>query len=147
MADKAPEVASADEAYPGQRLGLPREGRGSLASWRARVAALIIDWAASMAVAVGFFGSAVLTGGGWRAWMILTVFFVESTLLSWLAGDSFGQQLSRIAVVRLDAQPLGLPRALLRAFLVCVVLPALIISTDRRGLHDLAAGTVVIKRR
>lgn len=147
MAGKAPEVASADEAYPGQRLGLPREGRGSLASWRARVAALIIDWAASMAVAVGFFGSGVLTGGGWRAWMILTVFFVESTVLSWLAGGSFGQLLSRIAVVRLDAQPLGLPRALLRAFLVCLALPALIISADRRGLQDLAAGTVVTNRR
>jgi hypothetical protein len=147
VADKAPEVASADEAYPGQRLGLPREGRGSLASWRARVAALIIDWAASMAVAVGFFGSGVLTGGGWRAWMILTVFFVESTVLSWLAGGSFGQLLSRIAVVRLDAQPLGLPRALLRAFLVCLALPALIISADRRGLQDLAAGTVVTNRR
>lgn len=147
MADKTPEVASADEAYPGQRLGLPREGRGSLASWRARVAALIIDWAASMAVAVGFFGSGVLTGGGWRAWMILTVFFVESTVLSWLAGGSFGQLLSRIAVVRLDAQPLGLPRALLRAFLVSLALPALIISADRRGLQDLAAGTVVTNRR
>jgi uncharacterized RDD family membrane protein YckC len=147
VADKAPDTASESEAFPGQRLGLPREGRGSLASWGTRIGALIIDWAACMAIAVGFFGPAVLTGGGWRAWMILTVFFVESTLLSWLAGGSFGQLLSRIAVVRLDAQPLGLPRALLRAFLVCVVLPALIISTDRRGLHDLAAGTLVIKRR
>ena len=149
--DNAPnnvvDMASASEAYPGRRLGLQPEGRGSLASWRARIGALIIDWAACMAVAVGLFGSAVLTGGGWRAWMILTVFFVESTVLSWLAGGSFGQLLSRIAVVRLDMKPLGLPRALLRAFLVSLALPALIISTDRRGLHDLAAGTVVINRR
>jgi uncharacterized RDD family membrane protein YckC len=108
---------------------------------------LIIDWAACMAVAVGFFGSGVLTSNGWRAWMILTVFFVESTVLSWLVGGSFGQLLSRIAVVRLDMKPLGLPRALLRAFLVSLALPALIISTDRRGLQDLAAGTVVINRR
>jgi uncharacterized RDD family membrane protein YckC len=147
VADKAPDTASASDAYPGQRLGLPREGRGSLASWRARIGALIIDWAACMLVAVGFFGTGVLTDGGWRAWMILTVFFVESTVLSWLAGGSFGQLLSRIAVVRLDPQPLGLPRALLRAFLVSLALPALIISTDRRGLQDLAAGTVVINRR
>ena len=147
MADKAPDTAAANEAYPGQRLGLPREGRGSLASWRARVGALIIDWAACMVVAVGFFGTGVLTGGGWRAWMILTLYFVESTVLSWLAGGSFGQLLSRIAVVRLAAQPLGLPRALLRAFLVSLALPALIISADRRGLQDLAAGTVVINRR
>ena len=147
VADKAPDTASASEAYPGQRLGLPREGRGSLASWRSRVGALIIDWAACMVIAIGFFGTGVLTGNGWRAWMILTLFFVESTLLSWLAGGSFGQLLSRIAIVRLDVEPLGLPRALLRAFLVSLALPALIISTDRRGLQDLAAGTVVINRR
>ena len=147
MADNAADTTSASEAYPGEPLGLPREGRGSLASWRARIGALIIDWAACMAIAVGFFGPAVLTGGGWRAWMILTVFFVESTVLSWLAGGSFGQLLSRIAVIRLDMKPLGLLRAVLRAFLVSLALPAMIISTDRRGLQDLAAGTVVINRR
>ncbi|HKN45805.1 MAG TPA: RDD family protein, partial [Propionibacteriaceae bacterium] len=80
-------------------------------------------------------------------WMILTIFFIESTVLSWLASGSFGQLLSRIAVVRLDNKPLGLLRAVLRALLVSLALPALIISTDRRGLQDLAAGTVVIKRR
>ena len=40
------------EQYPGETLGLPQTGRGSLASWRARVAALILDWAASMAPAL-----------------------------------------------------------------------------------------------
>ena len=79
--------------------------------------------------------------------MILAVFFVESALLTWLAGGSFGQLLSHIAVVRLNAQPLGLLRALLRALLVSLALPALVISTDRRGLQDLAVGTVVINRR
>jgi len=147
VADNAPETTSADGAYPGESLGLPPEGHGSLASWRARIGALIIDWAACMLIALGFFGSGVLTGGGWRAWMILTMFFIESTVLSWLAGGSFGQLVSRIAVVRLDREPLGLPRALLRAFLVSLALPALIISTERRGLQDLVAGTVVINRR
>ncbi len=135
------------DAYPGQALGLPAEGRGSLASWRSRVAALVLDWAACMAVAVGFFGSAVLTGGGWRAWMILATFFVESTVLSWLMGGSFGQLICRIAIVRVDRQPLGLARAVLRAALVSLALPALVISADRRGLQDVAAGTVVVNRR
>ncbi len=135
------------DAYPGQALGLPAEGRGSLASWRSRVAALVLDWAACMAVAVGFFGSAVLTGGGWRAWMILATFFVESTVLSWLMGGSFGQLICRIAIVRIDRQPLGLARAVLRAALVSLALPALVISADRRGLQDVAAGTVVVNRR
>ena len=147
VADNAPDTTAAEEAYPGQSLGLPPEGRGSLASWRSRVGALIIDWAACMIIALGFFGSGVLTGGGWRAWMILATFFVESTVLSWLAGGSFGQLISRIAVVRHDVKPLGLPRAVLRAFLVSLALPPVIISTERRGLQDLAAGPVVINRR
>jgi len=136
-----------NEAYPGERLGLPRVGRGSLASWRSRVAALIADWAASMAIAVGFFGSGVLTGSGWRAWMILTVFFVESAILGAFVGGSFGQLICRIAIARLDRQPLGIVRAVLRAFLVSLAIPALVIGPDRRGLQDLAAGTVMVNRR
>jgi len=134
------------EGYPGQALGLPASGRGSLAPWQSRITALAVDWAASMAVAAGLFGSGVLFGGGWRAWMILTVYLVESAVLSALTGGSFGQLLTRIAVFRLDATPLGFGRALLRAGLVCMVVPALVVGPDRRGLHDVAVGTVVIRR-
>jgi uncharacterized RDD family membrane protein YckC len=147
VAENTTQVGHENEEYPGSRLGLPRVGRGSLASWQARVAALVLDWAACMAVAVGFFGRGVLTGGGWRAWMILTVFFVESSLLGVAAAGSFGQLICRIAIVRLDRRPLGVLRAVFRAFLVSLALPPLIVGADRRGLQDLAAGTVVVNRR
>ena len=140
-------VAVAEEPYPGHRLGLPAEGHGSLATWRARIVALVIDWAACMGVAVLLFGPGVMTGSGWRAWMILVTFFVQSMLLSWLVGGSLGQLVCRLAVVRLDRQPLGIGRAVLRAVLVSLALPALVIGADRRHLADLAAGTVVINRR
>lgn len=142
-----PGPPAGDGLYPGERLGLPPDGRGSLASWRSRVAALVLDWAACMAVAVGLFGSGVLTGGGWRAWMILATFFVQSTVLSWLVGGSFGQIVCRIGIIRLDRVPLGLPRAVLRAALVSLALPPLVIGPDRRGLHDLAVGSAVVNRR
>ena len=141
----APDVPA--EPYPGQRLGLPDSGRGSLAGWRARVAALLLDWAASMGVAVAVFGTEVLTGSGWQAWMVLATFFVESTLLVAVASGSFGQLICRIAVVRLDTQPVGFPRAALRQALICLALPPLIIGPDRRGLQDLAATTVVVNRK
>jgi uncharacterized RDD family membrane protein YckC len=141
----APELPA--EPYPGQKLGLPETGRGSLAGWRARVAALIVDWAASMGVAVALFGTAVVTGSGWQAWMILATFFVESTLLVTVASGSFGQLLCRIAVVRLDTKPVGFPRAALRQALICLALPPLVIGPDRRGLQDLAATTVVVNRK
>ena len=147
MPTASPPSSAAADGFPGQRLGLPAEGRGSLASWRARVAALLLDWAASMAVAVGLFGAGVVTGSDWRTWMTLAVFFVESTLLVTVASGSFGQLICRIAVVRLDTRPVGFPRALLRQALICLALPPLIIGPDRRGLQDLAANTVVVNRR
>jgi uncharacterized RDD family membrane protein YckC len=140
-------VAVADESYPGQQLGLPAKGHGSLASWSARILALIIDWAVCTGVAVALFGTGVVTDRGWRAFMTLATFFVESMLLCWLAGGSFGQLICRIAVVRLDRQPLGIARAVVRAALVSLALPALVIGPSRRTLADLAAGTIVINRR
>jgi uncharacterized RDD family membrane protein YckC len=140
-------VAVADESYPGQQLGLPAAGHGSLASWRARIAALLLDWAVCMGVAVLLFGTEVLTGSDWRAWMILATFFVQSTVLSWLVGGSLGQVVCRLAVARLDRQPLGIARAVLRAAMISLALPAVVIGPDRRNLADLAAGTAVINRR
>ena len=140
-------VAVADESYPGQRLGLPAAGHGSLASWSARIAALLLDWAVCMGVAVLIFGTEVLTGSDWRSWMILATFFVQSTVLSWLVGGSLGQVICRIAVARLDRQPLGIARAVLRAAMISLALPAVVIGPDRRNLADLAAGTAVIHRR
>jgi uncharacterized RDD family membrane protein YckC len=142
-----PADAAGATGYPGERVGLPREGPGSLSGWGARIAALVLDWAICMAVAVVLFGSRVLTGSGWTSWMTLATFFVETSVLCVLAGGSAGQLACRLAVVRLDRAPLGLGRSLLRAAMVCLVLPALVIGTDRRGLHDLAAGTAVVTRR
>ena len=136
-----------DDLYPGERIGLPPEGRGSLASWGARLIAITADWAACMIIAVGLFGRSVMTSNDWQSWMILATFFVQSALLTWVAGGSFGQLLCRIAVVRLDRVPLGPLRAVTRAALVSLALPPMIVGPDRRGLHDLAVGTVVVRRR
>lgn len=138
---------SEPEPYPGERVGLPQTGRWSLASWGARIAALVVDWVICTIIAVVLFGTRVLTGNGWTSWTTLLTFFVETTVLVALAGGSAGQLICRLAVVRLDRTPVGVLRSALRAALVCVVLPALIIGTDRRGLHDLAAGTAVVNRR
>ncbi|MBK8462399.1 MAG: RDD family protein [Nigerium sp.] len=135
------------DVYPGQALGLPASGRGALASWGSRLGALVLDWGASMIVALGAFGGGVLTDSGWRAWMILAVFVAEKALLTALAGSSFGQLVSRIGVVRVDGSPLGWGRALARAILVALVVPAIVVGADRRGLNDLLLGTVVVNRR
>ena len=133
--------------YPGSGLGLPASGRGSHATWRARVSALVIDWGASMAVAVGAFGGGVFEANTWQSWMILAVFFVEKALLTAFTGSSFGQLITGVGVTRVDGSPLGWWRALARAAMVSIVLPAVVIGSDRRGLNDLLLDSVVVTRR
>jgi uncharacterized RDD family membrane protein YckC len=133
--------------YPGERVGLPRTGPGSVATWGRRITALVVDWLICTLAAVVLFTPAVLTEDGWYRWATLLTFFVESAVLSVLAGGSAGQLICRLGVVRVDRTALDLGRSVLRAALVCLVLPPMIVGTDRRGLHDLAAGTVVVSRR
>lgn len=133
--------------YPGETLGLPRRGRGSLASWRARSAAMIGDWAASMVVAIAIFGTEVMTGTGWKAFMIMAVYFVEASILTALTGGSFGQLVARIGIVRLDGQHIGWWRAVVRTLMKCLVIPAMVVGAERRALTDLLLGTVVINRK
>ena len=135
------------DQYPGASIGLPASGRGSLATWRARVAAILIDWAASMAFAAGMVGPGAITGHDWRAWMPYLVFFVEGAVLTALVGGSFGQLIARIGVARLDARPVEWWRAVLRTVLKCLVIPAIVVGAERRGLDDLMLATVVVTRR
>jgi uncharacterized RDD family membrane protein YckC len=139
------DVDSSSTPYPGARLGLPHEGRGSVASWGRRVLALVIDWFASMLVAAAILGGAVW-GQGWEAWAPMGVFLLEAALLTALVGGSFGQLALRLAVVRLDGKPVSLLQALGRTALICLVIPPLVFNRDNRGLHDMAFGTVAIRR-
>ncbi|MGV8848659.1 MAG: RDD family protein [Propionibacteriaceae bacterium] len=136
----------ADVEHPGASLGLPPAGRGSLASWRARIAALVVDWAASMVVATLIFGTGALRGGGLLGFTVLGVYVLEKWVLTWLASGSFGQLLARIAVVRVDGGPIGWWRALARSVMVGLVVPAVVVGAERRGLDDLVLGTVVVNR-
>jgi uncharacterized RDD family membrane protein YckC len=116
-----------------------------VASWLRRLAALVIDWFASLGVAALIFGSSVW-GQGWQAWMPMTVFLVQATVLTTLLGGSFGQLALRVVVVRLDRTPVNLLQALGRTALICLVVPPLVYNRDNRGLHDLAFKTVALQR-
>ncbi len=133
--------------YPGQSLGLPESGRGSLARWWPRIGAMVGDWAVSMVVAVALFGTGVINGAGWRSFMILAVYFAEASLLTALAGGSFGQLVARIGVVRVDRERLGWWRPVVRSALKCLVIPHIVVGAERRPLTDMMLGTVVVNRR
>ncbi|QWC85705.1 RDD family protein [Nocardioidaceae bacterium] len=128
------------DLYPGQRLGLPEAGSGSLASWRQRILALFIDWAAASLLAIGVVGYD--NTGFWP----LVIYFAEASILTATIGGSFGQSIVRIGVISVDRRPLNLIASLVRHLLICLVIPAVIWDRDRRGLQDLAVRSVVVRR-
>jgi uncharacterized RDD family membrane protein YckC len=140
---------AADAAfYPGQHLGLPEFGRGSVAGWSRRFAALFIDWIACTVIAIAFFyhphpGHMTDVFTQPRLWTPV-LFAAQDFLLTALTGFTLGKRLLRLRVVRLDGRPVGL-RALPRTLLLMLVVPALMMDRDLRGLQDKAAGTVVVQ--
>ncbi|WP_077488638.1 RDD family protein [Sinomonas mesophila] len=128
---------SSEGDYPGRRLGKPAAGPGSIGRPGRRVLALCIDWAACYAIAAAFFGASQLA--------ILAVFAVEQILLVGLAGYGLGHRIAGLRVERLDGRRAGLLAAVIRTVLLCLVIPAVIFDPDQRGLHDKAAGTVVVR--
>ena len=133
-------------AYPGERLGLPEQGAGSVARFGRRVAALVVDWLAALLL-VRLFFPGLEYGSPESSFATLAVFATEVALFTWLAGSSFGQRLLGLQVVRLGGGPRGpgLLRAVGRAFLLCLAIPPLIWDRDQRGLHDRLVGTVLLR--
>jgi uncharacterized RDD family membrane protein YckC len=131
-------VASAGDTsqYPGERLGLPQSGPGSVAGIGRRLGALMIDWLMCTAIALAAFHNQYFT---------IVVFAVEIYVLIALTGFTVGKRLLSMRVVRLDGKPVGLLWALVRTILFLAVVPPLVFDQDQRGLHDKAANTVVIR--
>ena len=138
-------TAGVEQRYAGERLGLPGRGPGSVASWLVRILALCLDWAASSLVA-----ALISSYAGWgedvQRLLPLLVFLVEVTLFTAVAGGSFGQLAVRVTVVRLSGGPVTALHAFVRTLLICLVIPPVVYNRDNRGLHDLACGTITVRR-
>lgn len=131
--------------YPGQRLGLPEEGPGSVARLGRRVLALVIDWFAALLL-VRLFLPHLDYGTPGSSFATLGIFAVEVAFFTWLSGSSFGQRLLGLQVVRMDGRGRpGLLRAVGRTVLLCAVIPPLVWDRDQRGLHDRLVGTVLLR--
>lgn len=125
-----------DSDYPGQHLGLPETGAGSVAGIGRRLGSLVIDWLLCTVIALAVFGS--------QFWTI-AVFAAEVWVLTALTGFTIGKRLLGMRVIRLDGKPVGPLWSLVRTILLLAVIPAVIFDADLRGLHDKAANTVVIR--
>ncbi|CAN7314842.1 RDD family protein [Arthrobacter sp. LjRoot14] len=123
--------------YPGERLGLPEAGRGSIARAGRRILAICIDWGLALVISNYAFGG--------DPWATLAVFAAEQILLIGTLGYSIGHRLLGIHVVRLGGAPAGPLAALVRTLLLCLVIPAVIFDPDHRGLHDKAMNTILVR--
>lgn len=121
---------------------------GETASWVRRFLALFVDWVASTLVVVAFIGPGdyYATGDPMPGLYTLLVFVFENTVLTALAGGSFGKLATRLRVVRYDGsgRPFDLLTSLVRSVLVALVIPALVFKPDGRGLHDVLTGSATI---
>jgi uncharacterized RDD family membrane protein YckC len=132
---------------PGGITPAPESSSGSVtvgrsATFGRRLAALAVDWLLSMCVAL------LIAQSGWPppGLLVTVVFFFEYTVFTGFFGQTPGMRLLGLACVRVeDGRPLGIPRAAARAFLLNLVIPAVVFDKDGRGLHDRVAQSVVIR--
>lgn len=138
-----PMTSQNDAGWPGQELGLPESGPGSMAPFGRRVLALFIDWAIAMFLGMVF--SETFYGSDQAAGLFALGFFVllHLAMVSFL-GVTPGKRIVRIQVVRGTEAP-GVGAVALRTGLLLLVIPAILASPDGRAIHDRAAGTLQLR--
>lgn len=110
-----------------------------LADFGRRFAALLIDWVICLVVAAFYADPRVV------AWPPVLVLIVIDTIFIGLFGQTPGMALAGVRCISIrDGGAIGLGRALLRAVLLALLIPAVIMDASRRGWHDRAAGSVVV---
>lgn len=101
-----------------------------------RVGAVFVDWVASILVAT------LITGDSYsevNPFVTLTVFVAYSTIGVGLLGFTIGKRIFGLRVEGPSGQPIGVPKALARQALLCLVVPAFVQNEEGRGVHDVLA--------
>jgi uncharacterized RDD family membrane protein YckC len=134
------------QEYPGQPLGLPEHGSGSLAGLGRRLAALLVDWLlayglAALGMTLGLISLPALSTAVLVLWLALGVLAVR------LFQFTPGQFALGLRVASVDQRLLvGLGRATARGVLIAFVIPALFVDVDGRGIQDRVTATAVVRR-
>lgn len=130
------------ERAKGASLGLPASGPGSLAGWGPRIGQFLVD-AVGAALVAGLFTAPDLPGN----WSLLAFGLVTAvTLLAF--GQTPGMRLMGLRLAHpTEGARVAWWRAVVRTALLMLLLPALIVDADGRGLHDRFSGTAVVTER
>jgi uncharacterized RDD family membrane protein YckC len=149
-----PDSGSQDQRpddYPGQRLGLPKDGPGSIARMGRRIGAVCVDYLIAYGIARIVVELAIGAEAFMYSWIgsvaVALTFVLLGTVAVRLYQFTPGQLVFGLRVVSVDhRQHVGVGRALVRVILVQFVIPALFTDTDLRGVQDLATKTAVVRR-
>ncbi|MBP3088014.1 RDD family protein [Corynebacterium sp. sy017] len=130
--------------WPGELLGLPKEGPGALASVMRRSGGVAIDWGMCWIIA-GFIRMFTPAFGG-TAFLTLLLFVPLGIISVTVFARTPGQAVLGMGVARVDKvdERVGFIRACARTIFTIFVLPAAMVDVDGRGMHDRATGTAVI---
>jgi uncharacterized RDD family membrane protein YckC len=130
------------ERQRGAALGLPADGPGSLASFGSRIGAFLVDSLGAVLIA-SLFTAPHLP----RAWTMVS--FGLITVVTLVAfGQTPGMRLVGLRLAH--PQPgarLAVWRAVVRTALLLLLVPALVVDADGRGLHDRLTDTAVVRDR
>jgi len=110
-----------------------------------RFIALGVDWVVALLSAAVIAPDAGQPQRFIETLIVPGVFVVEAGLLTGLLGFSIGKRLVGLRVEGPDGGPIGVPRALLRTLLLALVIPAIVMNDERRGLHEVATTSRVVK--
>lgn len=75
------------------------------------------------------------------------LFAVITVLSVGVVGRTAGHAVAGLRVAMLDRRRAGFPAAVIRTVLLCLLIPPVVYNADGRGLHDRAAGTIVLRTR
>ncbi len=116
----------------------------SSAGFGRRLAALTIDWFASLGIALLVFRQYAY-GSGDSMLATVAIFYIEIVFFTFLLGASFGQKILGLRVVSLQGGRLAAWRIAVRTLLILLVIPALVMDSDGRGLQDRLVGSQVVR--
>ncbi len=149
---EGPRARTTPGKWPGEQLGLPERGPGSVAGFGIRFVAVLVDWVVALFIARGLFRVPLpfteQHTSGADSFVTLGVFGVMTLLLVGTLGFTIGHRVMGLQVRSLSGTGRVMPlQALARTVLLCLFVPAVIWDRDGRGLHDKVPNTVIVRTR
>lgn len=106
-----------------------------------RFAALMVDWMLAALLSLGFFADPRVD-----PLPAMLIFIAAYAFFVGLFTQTPGMWVARLRCVSVaDGRPIGIARATMRGMMRYLVLPVLIMDSNRRGLHDRVVGSTILQ--